>query len=99
MIADLEACEIIDMPLAADRALTIAERYAFFKAHVTEADRAEFAAEQREANFDLQLSEYNEFCEALGVDDGMANTHALAAWLVIRGKDGAPWMALAEYAK
>ncbi len=48
MIADLEACEIIAMPLAADRALTIAERYAFFRAHVTEADRAEFAAWKRE---------------------------------------------------
>ncbi len=48
MIADLEACEIIAMPLAADAKLTIAERYAVFRTHVTEAERAEWRAEVRE---------------------------------------------------
>lgn len=48
MIADLEACEIIAMPLAADAKLTIAERFAFFRAHVTEAERAEWRREVRE---------------------------------------------------
>lgn len=62
MICDLDNCDIIAMPLAHDAALTVAERFAFFRKHVTEADRVEWRAEvAREKEFErawMALAEY-----------------------------------------
>ncbi len=45
---DEDMLEIIAMPLAADAKLTIAERFALFRARVTEQERAEWRREVRE---------------------------------------------------
>lgn len=51
--ADLEWCNIIAMPLAHDAAMTPQERFAFFKAHVTQAEREEWRREvQSEREFE-----------------------------------------------